>query len=223
MRGGGGRGWGGSRRVGRGCQCRPWVTDRGGASRAKRAGCLGNPRRPGHSSHATGRILKAPVPDPVHPPGPPGSPTTTPRSPRCGHPAPSSPTTPAGARSPGMPAEPRGERERGKIAPVCAVPGGRGDSPLHGVPPTRGDERGPPPRRPRGVLASRLPRGGSPVPPPVLPGKAEGGEPGGRGASPGPPRAAGAALLAHSPDRVLVGKGAAGQHRGSRYSLPRPG
>lgn len=42
-------------------------------SRAKRAGCLGNSRHPGHSSHATGRILKAPVPAPLSPPTAPAS------------------------------------------------------------------------------------------------------------------------------------------------------
>lgn len=65
-------GGGGPDGAGGGCRYRPWVPDRGGGdthtSRAKRAGCLGNPRRPGHSSHATGRILKAPVPSPGSPP-----------------------------------------------------------------------------------------------------------------------------------------------------------
>lgn len=134
-----GPGWGGYGEgvpdgSGRGCRCRLWVPDRGGTSRAKRAGCLGNPRRPGHSSHATGRILKAPVPSPGSSPGPPPAPPLplhTPPALAAGtgpHPAPRSPPVAAAPRCRRCP-EPRGERERGKTAPVCAVPGGRGDSP----------------------------------------------------------------------------------------------
>lgn len=63
-----GRSWRGVR----GCRCRPWVAARGGHRVRRGRDVWANPHRPGHSSHATGRILKAPVPRPAAPRDPPG-------------------------------------------------------------------------------------------------------------------------------------------------------
>lgn len=197
----------------------------GGTSRAKRAGCLGNPRRPGHSSHATGRILKAPVPRPCSSPDPSPAPLLPPRTPPAPladtgpHPAPRSAPVPAAPGCRRCP-EPRGERERGKIVPVCAVPGGRGDSLPPGLREHAGVSVDHPQHRDHTRRVPPAGGGGLPVPPPVCPGKVEGGEPGGVTGLPCPPPRCGTALLAHCPSPLQVGKGTAGQPWGSRPSLP---
>lgn len=147
---------------GGGCRCRPWVPTRGGHRVRRGRDVWANPHRPGHSSHATGRILKAPVPRPAAPqdsPGPPRppSPPQTRRVPygRARAPRP-------GARSPGHPRcrEPRGQRERGKTAPGSAARAGRGapgDSAPAGLRGHAGDERGTPSEGPERSRTSRGP------------------------------------------------------------------
>lgn len=166
-----GRSWLGVRR----CRCRPWVAARGGHRVRRGRDVWANPHRPGHSSHATGRILKAPIPRPAAPRDPPGGRPVAllPPRPRGFHkptPAPSAsvPVAPGHPRCP----EPRGQRGRGKTAPGSAVrarSGGLGCSGPAGAPRTRGDERG----RPRRGLKERAPPRGRARPAAGVPGTAQ--------------------------------------------------